>query len=107
MKSEIKFISPGIKLGVTIGLFVTVLIIWLSLVYRWEFSLILLAFGISVTLIGLSLGLALAGRVVYRFKLWGVELDKQKQELRLLTYQADKAQMESFVLSFPSSQRRE
>ena len=106
MKSEIKFISPSFKLGVTIGLFVIILIIWLSLVYRWEISIILLAFGGSVALVGLSLGVGIAGRVVYRFKLWEVELDKQRQELRLLIYQADKAQMESFILSFPASQRQ-
>lgn len=106
MKSEIKLISPSFKLGVTIGLFVTILIIWLSLVYRWEFSFILIATGSSIFLIGIAGSMSIVRKIIHRGRIYGIEERKAEQELRLITYQADKAGLERFILSFPASQRQ-
>ena len=50
MKSEVRFKSPNIKLTFTIGFFITVLVIILALVYRFEFSLILSYYSGSLQL---------------------------------------------------------
>lgn len=105
MKSEIRFATPNIKLTFTIGLLVTILIIFLSYRYHWQVGLILLVIGGSLALAVFSLAVGVTGRVVYRLRVWSIDVAKQRQELRILTFEADKKQMESFVLSFPKTQR--
>ncbi|MBN1217432.1 MAG: hypothetical protein JXM69_00770 [Anaerolineae bacterium] len=105
MKSEIKLSSPNWKISIVVGFFVTVLIIFLSLVFRVEFGVILLSVAGSIAGIGL---VAIVGKVVsllYWREFKRLELETARQELRLTTFKADRAQLEAFVISIPKTQR--
>lgn len=105
MKSELRFTSPNIKLGATIGLFITVLVIFFSYRYQWQVGVILLGIGGGIALIVVSLGIGVLGKVVYKFALWRLDFLERKEAVRLATYQADRAGLERYVLNFPKTQR--
>jgi len=105
MKSELKLSTPNLKVTFILGLCATTLIVALSLIFRFEFGLILLSVAGSFSLIGATKTLINIRQYRYLNRANNLELAKQQQELRLITYQADKAQLESFTLTFPSTHR--
>jgi len=106
MNSEVRFKSPNLKITITLGVTLAVTIIILAMLFRFEFSLILLAIAGSIALVGIAGLVGIGGKILYRFKVWRLDIATRQQDLRLATYKADKAQLEAFVLSFPSSQRQ-
>lgn len=105
MKSEVRVSSPSLKITITIGFFVMVVVIVLATLYRYEFSLILLSVAGSITLIGIAITTSMVLKIIIQFKTRRVELHRQRQLLRIETYQADKKRLEAYVLSFPKTQR--
>src|SRR3990172_587190 len=98
MKSEVRIISPSLRLTVTIGLVLVILIIFLSIWFRVEMSLILLGLGATGFLA------ALIG-VLSRFDQYKHHRAMRGQDLRLKRALADKAEMERYILAFPHNQR--
>ena len=99
MKDKLKFAGFGFHVTATIGGCILVLIIWLSIWFRFEFSIILLGAGSIVGAAGTIF-------VLNKFDLFRHERAMRRQDLRLKKAQADRAEIESYVLSFPSSQRQ-
>ena len=98
MKSEVRIVSPSLRLTVTIGLLLVVLVIFWSIWFKPEMSLILL----SVAGTGTALGII---ATLNRFDLYRYNRAIRQQDLRLKRAQADRAEMERFILAFPQSQR--
>lgn len=112
MKSEFRLISPSLKLSITIGIFLFLLIIFLTLTFKTEFSVILLSIGGTIGLMGILFTIGKVAQLVFAIKTSNVELeskkvelDTKKQNLRLVTYQADRAALESNVLHFSKNER--
>lgn len=105
MKSEIGFTNYKLKVTITIGAFLTILIIVLAVLYRYEFSVILLTIAGVIGGIGVITFIGLGSKVISKARIRGIEIGILKQDLRLKTYQADKAELEAKVLSFSKSQR--
>jgi hypothetical protein len=98
MKSEVRIVSPSLRLTVTIGLLLVVLVIFWSIWFKPEMSLILL----SVAGTGAALGII---ATLNRFDLYRYNRAIRQQDIRLKRAQADRAEMERFILAFPQSQR--
>ncbi len=105
MKSELKFSTVSLKFQMTVGLFVSVIIVAAMLIYRTETSIILLAGGLTLTGGGLVAVVGKALALWHNWQLARLNLDRQRQEVRLLSYQADKARMESDIIALPRTQR--
>jgi hypothetical protein len=105
MESKIKFTGASLKLQLTIGLFLTVIILALALLYHFEVSIILLAVGGTLAGVG---AIGTAGRALALWRGWHLarlDVEGRRQEVRLITYRADKAALEAEILAFPGSQR--
>jgi hypothetical protein len=98
MRSEIKLVSPGLKVSVVIGLFLTVIVIFFGLAYRFEFSVILLTVAGSIGSVALVFITGKALTLLFDVRI-------RQQELRLITYQADRAGLERYVLHFSRNER--
>lgn len=105
MKSEVRIVSPGLRISIVLGVCLTVVIIILATLYKAEFSFILFAVGGSILALG---AVATIGRVYllgHTRQMRGIELAERQQHLRLVAAQADRAELESRIISIPSSQR--
>jgi hypothetical protein len=98
MKSEVKIQGPNWKIIIPITLATVSLIAFLSWWFENEMRTILIAIGVTLALLGLIGVLSYAGITYFL-------LAEKYQHLRIVTYQADKAQLERYVLSFPKTQR--
>jgi len=105
MRSELKIQTPNIKLSLVVGLFATILIISLSLLFRFEFGLILLGVAGSVGLAGGSMAINRMLRMIHTKRLNGLEFEHRQEEVRLIRAKADRAILEAHVLSFPQGHR--
>lgn len=105
MRSELRITGYNWKLTLTIGAFLTILIIILSVIYRFEIGLILLTVAGTVAAVGVLFVTAGTLRLVYKIKMNGLDLEQKRQEVRLATYQADRAKLEAYVLNYPKTQR--
>jgi hypothetical protein len=109
MKSEVRFTGQNKKLHIIIGVFATIIILSLALIFRFEFSLIFLSVAGSIVMIGavttLSLGANKWLEIRYRVQVQEFDLDERRQRIRKLTYEADKAEFEAHIVSFPKSHR--
>jgi hypothetical protein len=105
MESKLKITGASLKLQLTIGLFLTVIILALSLLYHFEVSIILLAAGGTLAGVGV---IGTIGRTITLWRGWHLaklDVEGRRQEVRLITYRADKAALEAEILAFPGSQR--
>ncbi len=106
MKSEIRFVSPSLKITITIGFFVTIIIISLAVLYRYEFSVILWSTCGLVGTVGVVFIIRQVINLNHNRQLGKLQIAEQKQRVRLITFEADKAALEANVLSFPKSHRQ-
>lgn len=105
MKSELKFSTVSFKFQFTVGLFVSVIILGLAVLFRRETSIILLASGLTLTGGGVVAVVGKGLALWHNWQLARLDLDHRRQEVRLITYQADKARMESDIIALPRTQR--
>jgi len=105
MKSEVRIVSPGFKISVVIGVCLTVVIITLALLYRVEFSAILLGVAGSVVAFGAITSLAAVYRLSHRRELNRLEIEERRAKLRIVQLEADHKALEAVVLAIPASQR--
>ena len=105
MESQVKVKSPNIKITVTIGLFLTVLVIWLSVWFAIEFRLILLGVGGTVTLLIFTF----AGHKAALWRLHRKELSLNTailaEKLRQARLESDRLELSRYVLNFDHKQR--
>jgi hypothetical protein len=105
MKSEIRVVSPSLRITVILGVCLTVTIIVLAMLYKTEFSVILLAVAGSVVALGTVATIGGVYTLAHKRELSKLDLAERQQHLRLVTAQATKAEFESRIISIPSSQR--
>jgi hypothetical protein len=98
MQSEIKVKGPSIKITLTIGLFLTVLIIWLSIWFSGEFRIILLSIGGGITLLIMSY----AGN---RLSVWRLQRKLLRLEVDARELEVERLKLSRFVLNFDQNQR--
>ncbi len=105
MESNLKVRGPSWRFHITLGLFGTVVIIFLAMKFSSQVAFILLAGGVAVAGIGAAVVIGQITRLVF----WGKDrqLDRalKQQLLRQETYKADRAEAERYVLSFARTQR--
>jgi len=105
MQSEIRVRSGNFKLYLSLGLCATVVVIFLAVWFSFEFSIILLGIGGVMVIAG---GVGIYGRVLairYNRALSQIEIARQHQQLRIITAEADKAELAAGIFTFPRTER--
>jgi len=105
MKSEIRVSSGNTKLQIIIGVCLTVIVIFLSVWFRFEVSIILLSSAGVIAVAGAVVAfnrLAL-GRIEHQAR--ALELATRAQILRQETYKADRLEAERLVLNYSRNER--
>jgi len=105
MNSQLRVSSPNLKVVIPVTVVSAITLIIIALVFRFEFGVILLSIGGSIAAIGFVLTVGLTRKVIHKHRLYKFDERKAEQELRLITYQADRAGLEAHVLNFPKTQR--
>ena len=105
MRSELKLHSPNLKVTVVIGLFATIIVITMAVLFKFEFGLILLSIAGTIAFVGCIAGTGKLIGFINDWQLQRLAVEQKKQELRITTYEADKAKLQAYVVSFPKNHR--
>lgn len=105
MRSEIRIKADNFKLYLSLGLCATGLIIFLSIWFAFEFSIILLSIAGVVALVGVIGVWGKFESIRYRRQLAGINIELQRQELRKKIAEADKAVLMAGIITFPRTER--
>lgn len=105
MHSEVRVKTDSLKLYLSLGLCATGLIIFLSIWFSFEFSVILLSIAGVVSLVGVIGAWGKFESIRYGRQLSRINVEIQRQELRIKTAEADKAVLMSGIFTFPRTDR--
>lgn len=105
MKSEVKIIRPSWRVTLTIGFFMTILIIFLAVWFRFKFGLIMLVLAASVGGTGLIAGYNRLKEGKHLRLLRDLEADMKIEKLRQERYRANRMNLEQHVISFNRNER--
>ena len=105
MHSEIRVKADNFKLYLSLGLCATGLIIFLSIWFAAEFSVILLSIAGVISLAGVVGVYGKFLSILHSRQLAKIDIELQRQELRIKTAEADKAELMAGIITFPRTDR--